>query len=517
MYVTLGEGEPQIRARPSQGVPSHVRPVRRGAVRRARARGPGVRHAVGARGDARLRGRLAQHDGDDRRARRRADHLRLRRAAGARTRGPRRDDVPGPASVEPLGSADSRHRRRARRVRRADEPGRQRGRQGLSRADRSSPGRRATCAARAPLWDETRCSRSASIWPTSRARAPTCRSSPTSRRWCRTSSEASTTVVAGAPATLEYDPAAADRTIGAPRRAARRSRAPGARAASRDPSAARRRDDAARRRSTIDAALTEQWLVHFIRDEMERRGFKRAVVGVSGGVDSAVTAYLAARALGPKNVIGVRMPYRTSSQESLDHAQLVIDALGIESRTIDITPAVDGYLCNEPDADGGRRGNVMARMRMITLFDLAAKHRGDSARHGQQDGAAVRLFHLARRRLAADQSARRSVQDAGVGARAAPRRARGDRRQAADGGSRRRPDRRGRLRDQLREGGRDSELAARAAITPDELVARGFDANGSGDRAASASTSTHWKRRLPTVAMVSPTAIGESYLRPVDY
>src|SRR6185503_6783943 len=126
----------------------------------------------------------------------------------------------------------------------------------------------------------------------------------------------------------------------------------------------------------IDATLTQEWLVEFIREEMQRRRFNCAVVGISGGVDSAVTAYLAAKALGPKNVLGVRMPYRTSSKESLEHGQLVIDALGIESRTIDISSAVDGYLCNEPDAEGGRRGNVMARIRMIALFDLAAKHRG---------------------------------------------------------------------------------------------------------------------------------------------
>ena len=125
----------------------------------------------------------------------------------------------------------------------------------------------------------------------------------------------------------------------------------------------------------LDTALTEEWLVRFLRDEMKRRRFERAVVGVSGGVDSAVTAYLAARALGAANVIGVRMPYRTSSPESLAHAQLVIDALGIEARTLDISAAVDGYLANEPDADAARRGNVMARMRMIALFDLSAKHR----------------------------------------------------------------------------------------------------------------------------------------------
>jgi NAD+ synthetase len=124
----------------------------------------------------------------------------------------------------------------------------------------------------------------------------------------------------------------------------------------------------------INAPLVAEWLVEFLRDEMiRRRGFHRAVVGLSGGVDSSVTAFLCARALGAENVWGIRMPYRTSSPESLEHAQLVIDQLGIHSRTIDITPAVDGYLQYEPDADGRRRGNVMARMRMIVLFDLSAK------------------------------------------------------------------------------------------------------------------------------------------------
>jgi NAD+ synthetase len=102
----------------------------------------------------------------------------------------------------------------------------------------------------------------------------------------------------------------------------------------------------------------------------------KVVVGVSGGVDSAVTAFLAARALGPENVLAVRLPYRTSSPDSLAHAQLVIDTLGIPSRTIDISQAVDGYLAEEPDADPARRGNVMARTRMIALYDQSARLKG---------------------------------------------------------------------------------------------------------------------------------------------
>ena len=124
----------------------------------------------------------------------------------------------------------------------------------------------------------------------------------------------------------------------------------------------------------IDPELTAGWLISFLREEFERRSFTKAVVGLSGGVDSAVTTFLAARALGAENVVAIRMPYRTSSPDSLAHAQLVVDALGVQSRTIDISPAVDGYLANEKDADPARRGNVMARERMIVLFDQSAKY-----------------------------------------------------------------------------------------------------------------------------------------------
>src|SRR6184192_3241867 len=115
----------------------------------------------------------------------------------------------------------------------------------------------------------------------------------------------------------------------------------------------------------MDCELARRWLVSFLKDEVvRRRGFTRGIVGVSGGVDSSLTAFLAVEALGKENVIGVRMPYRTSSPESLVHAQLVIDKLGIRSLTLDISAAVDGYLAQIGDADGTRRGNVMARERM---------------------------------------------------------------------------------------------------------------------------------------------------------
>src|SRR3989475_6231771 len=110
----------------------------------------------------------------------------------------------------------------------------------------------------------------------------------------------------------------------------------------------------------IDPELTRRWLVSFLKDEVDRRrGFKKGLVGLSGGVDSALTAFLAVEALGRENVIGVRMPYRTSSPESLEHAQLVIDTLGIPSLTIDISDPVNGYLKQVGEADPHRLGHVV--------------------------------------------------------------------------------------------------------------------------------------------------------------
>ena len=127
----------------------------------------------------------------------------------------------------------------------------------------------------------------------------------------------------------------------------------------------------------VDPALVERWLVAFLRDEVvRRRSFTKGILGLSGGVDSALVAVLAARALGPENVIGLRLPYKTSSPDSLEHAALVAEQTGIRLETLDITPAVDGYLeTADPDANAQRRGNVAARVRMIALFDLSAKHR----------------------------------------------------------------------------------------------------------------------------------------------
>jgi len=127
---------------------------------------------------------------------------------------------------------------------------------------------------------------------------------------------------------------------------------------------------------SIDTDLARKILTGFIHTEVTRAGFSKAVLGLSGGIDSALACYLAAEALGPKNVLAVRMPYKTSSQGSLDHAQLVIDALGVESMTVPITDMVDPLIKQFPDMENRRKGNVMARERMIILFDQSEAFHG---------------------------------------------------------------------------------------------------------------------------------------------
>jgi NAD+ synthase len=266
----------------------------------------------------------------------------------------------------------------------------------------------------------------------------------------------------------------------------------------------------------IDVALAERWLVAFLRDELiERRGVTKAVLGLSGGVDSAVVACLCARALGPQNVYAVRMPYRTSSPDSLLDAQRVVDAAGINVDTIDISDAVDGYLRVAGDADPRRRGNVMARMRMLVLFDQSARldalpigtgnkterllgyftwHADDTPPLNPiGDLYKTQVWALARH-LGVPAAVIEKPPSADLEANQTDEGDLGVTYVSAD-----------RILTQMLAGYRDEQIVACGFAARDvALVRRRIEG-------------THWKRHLPTTALVSSTAINEFYLRPVDY
>jgi len=126
----------------------------------------------------------------------------------------------------------------------------------------------------------------------------------------------------------------------------------------------------------INADLVRRILVDFVRTEITRAGFTRAVLGLSGGVDSALACYLAAEALGPENVLAIRMPYRTSSPDSMEHAALVIRQTGVRELTVPITPMAEPILADVPEDQPIRRGNILARLRMIVLYDRSAEFQG---------------------------------------------------------------------------------------------------------------------------------------------
>lgn len=266
----------------------------------------------------------------------------------------------------------------------------------------------------------------------------------------------------------------------------------------------------------INPGLVEQWLVRFLQDEcIRRRRMTRVVLGLSGGVDSAVVAFLCAKAFGPENVTAFRLPYKISSQESLDHAQLVVDQLGIGCETLPITEMVDGYLQHAADASPARVGNVCARARMIVLFDQSAKLGGLPIGTGNKterlfgyftwhaddappinplgDLFKTQVWQLARHL---------GVPDVIVSKPATADLIQGQTDEGDFGISYARADR---VLSFLVQGYR-----------PDKLVAMGF-AREDVELVDRKVAGTHWKRRLPTVAMLSTTAIGEYYLRPVDY
>jgi len=267
----------------------------------------------------------------------------------------------------------------------------------------------------------------------------------------------------------------------------------------------------------IDPGLARRWLVHFLKDEVvRRRGFERVVIGLSGGVDSSLVAYLAVEALGRDNVLGVRMPYRTSSPESLEHAQLVIDALGIRGITVDISSGVDGLVAAiGEDSYPARKGNIMARARMITLFDLSAGHRALPLGTGNKTERLLGYFTW----HADDSPPVNPIGDlfkthvwalaryVGVPEVIVEKPASADL-----------------IKGQTDEG--DFGISYHKAdgilhwlllgYRPEEITAFGYTVEEI-ELVRNRLESTHWKRRLPTVAMLSQTAIGEFYLRPVDY
>jgi NAD+ synthase len=127
---------------------------------------------------------------------------------------------------------------------------------------------------------------------------------------------------------------------------------------------------------SINTDLARKILTGFIHTEITRAGFSKAVINLSGGLDSALSCYLAAEAMGPENVLAIRQPYQSSSPDSLEHAQMVIDATGVQSMTVDITPMVEPLFELFPDMSNMRKGNIMARQRMIVLYDQSEAFKG---------------------------------------------------------------------------------------------------------------------------------------------
>ena len=267
----------------------------------------------------------------------------------------------------------------------------------------------------------------------------------------------------------------------------------------------------------LDLELVERTLIEFIREEVKRRrGFERVVVGVSGGVDSAVSLFLACRALGARNVYGFRLPYRTSSYESLEHAEMALETTGAHTRTIEISDPIDRYVEQyEPDILPLRKGNLMARLRAVILFDQSARlqalplgtgnkserllgyftwHADDSPPiNPLGDLFKTQVWALARHL---------GVPDVIIEKPATADLVKG----VTD-------------EDEIGVSYHDADPILHAMVrgySSKELIRVGFNPEAV-EVVWRRLQSTHWKRELPTVAVLSSTAIGEFYLRPVDY
>ncbi len=267
----------------------------------------------------------------------------------------------------------------------------------------------------------------------------------------------------------------------------------------------------------LNLPILTDFLVEFLQNEVkDYKGFNNVLVCLSGGIDSSVAAYLCAKAFNPKNIYALKLPYKTSHPDSLQHAQLVINNLGINSEAIDISAAVDGYAENVSKMNPQRKGNIMARVRMSIMFDKAFEYNalpiGTSNKterlfgyytwHDAADAAPINplgdLFKTQVGSLARYLEVPQEIIDKTPSADLIPGQS-----DEADMG--------------ISYEKADAILVHHLAGYDDTYIASLGFTKAEISLVKNKVAQTHWKRKLPISAVISETAINEFYLRPVDY
>ena len=266
----------------------------------------------------------------------------------------------------------------------------------------------------------------------------------------------------------------------------------------------------------IDAAATVAILEGFIKSEVERTGLHRVVLGLSGGIDSALAAYLAVRALGPSGVLGVLMPCRTSNASSVKDAESVLQDLGIAAERFDISEMVDVFSGKSGNVGPRRLGNVMARIRMLVLYDRSVEHDalvlgtsnktelllGYGTIHGDLASALNPLGDLYKtqvRELSRAVGVPKAILTKPPSADLWP-----DQTDEADLGA------------SYEELDQILALLVDARVTPATIVAQGFPRK-TVDRVTRLVMRSQFKRRLPLIAKVSTRSIGWDFRYPRDW
>ncbi len=266
----------------------------------------------------------------------------------------------------------------------------------------------------------------------------------------------------------------------------------------------------------INAAFVEKVLTRFIHDELAKLGFSKGILGLSGGLDSAVCAVLASRALGPGNVLALIMPYGECAKDDVDDARTLVRKLGLKTEMIDISPQIDDYFRRYPTDNPVLRGNKMARERMSILYDFSAREKslilgtsnktelliGYGTIHGDMACAINPMGDLYKSQvrllgahLGLPEKILKKVPTAGLWPGQTDEGEIGMRYEEIDAVL--------------------LELVDRRR-TRKELIDKGFDA-GIVDKIAGLIRNSEFKRKMPPIAKISSRTIGHDFLYPFDW